>query len=132
VKVLPDTSIWVAYFRRGTGAASSELDRLLAEKSVVGCGPVLAELLTGAAPGQRDAVWLAVATASWAGLDRTGWRRVGEAAGDLRRKGATVPLTDVAIAVAAVGAEAALWTEDTDFERVSEVLPDLELYRPQR
>jgi len=130
VTILPDTSIWVRYFRTGNDAASAELDRLLAEKSVVGCGPVLAELLTGTAAKQRDALWLAVGTTGWAGLDREAWRRVGEVAGDLRSRGLSVPLTDVAIAVSAVRADAALWSDDSDFDRVGEVLPELERYRP--
>jgi predicted nucleic acid-binding protein len=34
----------------------------------------------------------------------------------------------VAIAVAAAGAEAELWTRDQDFERIRTVLPHLELH----
>ena len=40
-----------------------------------------------------------------------------------------MPLIDLLIAVAAVRADASLWTRDTDFERVAGVLPDLKLYR---
>jgi predicted nucleic acid-binding protein len=51
-------------------------------------------------------------------------------AGELRRAGTSVPLTDVAIAVAATVAEAELWTRDQDFERIRTALPALELHRP--
>ena len=59
------------------------------------------------------------------------WHHVGELAAELRERGLTVPLTDLTIAVSAVAASAALWTQDSDFERVAEILPDLQRYRPQ-
>jgi len=39
-------------------------------------------------------------------------------------------MTDVMIAVAAVRAQALVWTRDLDFERIRKALPELELYRP--
>lgn len=122
--VLADTSIWVEYLR----GDRAELDALLDDGSVVVCGPVLAELLKGTEPTERSELWGSIGTLPWADLDRLGWRIVGEAAGDLRRLGVSVPLTDVAIAAAAIRADAALWTRDLDFDRVRMVLPGLQLY----
>ncbi len=126
MKVLPDTSMWVEYLRGGL----DELDELLRGESVLACGPVVAELQAGIQPARRDEIWLAVGTLPWAGLDHAAWRQVGEAVFDLRRGGTPVPLTDVAIAVAAVRAHASVWTRDRDFERICEVLPSLELFEP--
>lgn len=39
-----------------------------------------------------------------------------------------MPLTDLVIAVAAARAEHVLWSFDTDFERIREVVDDLSLY----
>jgi predicted nucleic acid-binding protein len=105
-----------------------ELRRLRREGVILVCGPVLAELLKGTPPQRRDSLWASVGSLPWAELDRAGWRLVGEAAAELR--GARIPMTDVEIAVAAVRAEAALWTRDRDFGRVGGVLPALQLYRP--
>jgi predicted nucleic acid-binding protein len=48
----------------------------------------------------------------------------------VRERGASVPLTDIQIAVSAVAASAELWTRDADFERVSTVLSALRRFQP--
>jgi predicted nucleic acid-binding protein len=127
VIVLPDTSIWVDYLRAGTAGPAAALDDLLARGSAVVCGPVLAELLAGTPAEQRDALWHALEALPWAELDRSAWRRIGELAHELRASGESVPLTDLMIAVAAVGAGASVWTRDEDFGRIESALAELEL-----
>jgi predicted nucleic acid-binding protein len=107
-----------------------ELRRLRHEGAVLVCGPVLAELLKGAPSNRRDGLWASVGSLPWAELDRSGWRLIGEAAAELRGAGISIPMTHVEIAVAAVRAEAALWTQDRGFGRIGEVLHALQLYRP--
>lgn len=128
MRVLPDTSIWVEYLRRGASGPAGELDALLERDSVLICGPVLAELLAGSPLERREELWLALGSLPWADLDHAAWRQVGELAGELRRTGVTVALTDLVIAVACVRAEATLWTTDRDFERIGRALPELELH----
>lgn len=93
------------------------------------CGPVAAELVAGTAQRQRAALWELLAGLSWSDIGRAQWRRVGEAAAALRDRGASVPLTDVEIAVAAVEAGASLWTRDRDFDRIAAALPELRRFR---
>lgn len=128
--VLADTSVWVDYLRQGPGGRAAALDRLLADREVVVCGPVVAELLAGTASRQRDDLGRVFAGLPWADLDRAQWHRVGQVAAELRQRGETVALTDVEIAVAAEHAGAALWSDDTDFERVQGVLGELERFIP--
>lgn len=128
MRVLPDTSVWVSYFRTGAHGSASELDRLLDGGNVVVCGPVVAELLTGTQERQRTHLWGLLSSLPWAALDPEQWRKVGEASAGLRSRGLSLPLTDVEIAVAAVDASAQLWTGDTDYDRVQQVLPELSLY----
>jgi predicted nucleic acid-binding protein len=130
MRLLPDTSVWVDYLRGADPTTVADLDRHLEHESVLICGPVIAELLAGTVPPQRDELWLAIGSLPWIAIDQPAWRSIGEVAGDLRRAGISVPLTDVAIAVAAAGAEAELWTRDQDFERIRTALPHLELHRP--
>lgn len=127
MKLVVDTSVWIDYLRGRDAALVDRLDAYLDRESVLMCGPVIAELLAGTDPDDREELWLALGSLPWADLDRPAWRRVGEVAGDLRRRGTSVPLTDVAIAVAAEMAEAELWSRDGDFERIREVLPELTL-----
>lgn len=128
MNLLPDTSIWIDYLRGRDPATVAELDRYLERESVFTCGPVMAELLAGTASDRRDDLWLAIGSLPWAEIDQPAWRSIGEVANDLRQAGVSVPLTDIEIAVSATAAEAALWTNDRDFERIQEVLPDLELH----
>ncbi len=110
--VLPDTSVWVAFLRRGNATLTAELDGLLGGGQIVVCGPVLAELAAGARADDRAAVLDALGGLPWAELDRAGWLRVGAVAAALRDQRQTLALTDVEIAVAAAAADATLWTAD--------------------
>jgi predicted nucleic acid-binding protein len=130
VNLLPDTSIWIDYLRGRDESTVVELDRHLERESVFTCGPVIAELLAGTEPDRRDDLWLAIGSLPWADIDQPAWRSIGHVANELRRIGVSVPLTDVEIAVAAAHADARLWTNDRDFDRIQEVLPALELHRP--
>lgn len=94
---------------------------------MLACGPVVAELLVGTQPNDRQALWDAVGALPWAELDRPAWRQAGELGFALRRQGISIPLTDLLIAVASVRADSTLWTADRDFERIRTALPDLDL-----
>jgi predicted nucleic acid-binding protein len=124
--VLPDTSIWIDYFR-GTEPTASAVATFLERDEVTLCGPIVAELLAGTASGQRETLFLALAALPVVELDLAAWRASGECAHELRQRGDTVPLLDVLIAVAAVRADATLWSRDAGFERVQRVLPELVL-----
>lgn len=103
---------------------------LIEEGEVAICGPVLAELMGGAGDSQRTAIVDTVGDLPWAGLDRAAWQDVGAVAWRLRQTGQTLPLTDLAIAVAAARAGHALWSLDADFERIASALDGLELFQP--
>lgn len=128
MRVLPDTSIWVELLREGREGPAAELDRFLEEQAVLVCGPVAAELVSGTPPEHQEELWVLLTSLPWADLDAFGWRETGIVAGTLRRTGRSVPLTDVAIAVCAVRAQATLWTRDEDFRRIAEIVPALNLY----
>ncbi len=128
--VLADTSVWIDFARRGAAGQASSLGALLDSGEVSTCGPVLAEVLAGAEGEIEERAWATLSSLPWIDLDSAGWRQVGVIARRLHRVGGSVALTDVLIAVMAVGAGHSVWTLDADFERVSTVLADLELYVP--
>jgi predicted nucleic acid-binding protein len=128
--VLPDTSVWIPYFRSTTGAEGDRLEALIKRGEVAICGPVLAELLGGADDTQRDWIMNTAGSLPWADLEHAAWLEVGALARRLRQAGRTLPLTDLTIAVAAAGAGFALWSLDSDFERIAAALDGLELYSP--
>lgn len=127
--VLPDTSIWVGYFRGTPRADADHLASLIDAGEVAVCGPVLAELSAGAGEEQRVDLLEILLGLPWADLDTEAWLRVGETASTLRRSGMALPLTDLAIAAAALRGGHALWSLDSDFERIHAVMDGLELYR---
>lgn len=94
------------------------------------CGQVVAELLAGTPPGGRAELWMLMAGLPWLELRHDGLRRVGELEGDLLARGYRIPLTDVAIAVTAVDGRARLWSRDTHFAQVAELLPELDRFEP--
>jgi predicted nucleic acid-binding protein len=126
--VLPDTSVWIPYFRSATGSEGDRLEVLIGEGEVAICGPVLAELLGGADDTQRSWIVDTAGSLPWADLDRAAWREVGLVAYRLRQVGQTLPLTDLTIAVAAARSGCGLWSLDSDFERIAPALDGLELY----
>jgi predicted nucleic acid-binding protein len=128
--VLPDTSVWIPYFRSASGAEGDRLEGLIQEREAAICGPVLAELLGGAGDAQRSSIMDTVGDLPWADLDHASWQDVGAVARHLRQAGQMLPLTDLAIAVAAARAGYALWSFDADFDRIAMTLDGLELYKP--
>jgi predicted nucleic acid-binding protein len=128
--VLPDTSVWVDFSRHGERGRSTRLRDLLDRGEATTCGPVAAELLAGAAGEVAERIWDTLSSLPWAELSPSAWREVGSLAGRLRRQGESLPLTDLAIAVAAARAGHALWSFDADFERIAPLLPELVLLPP--
>lgn len=130
--VLPDTSVWIDFSRRGARGDAAGLSALLDSGDVATCGPVVAELLTGADGEVAERMWETLSSLPWAELPSQAWRQVGTVGRKLRREGETLPLTDLVIGVAAARAGHALWSFDADFERLRHALPELVLYEPPR
>lgn len=128
--VLVDSSIWVDFLKLGGRGPGAPLATLLTRHEVVVCGQVVAELLAGTPPDGRAELWMLMAGLPWLELRHDGWRRVGELEGDLLARGYRIPLTDVAIAVTAVDGRARLWSRDTHFAQVAELLPELDRFEP--
>jgi predicted nucleic acid-binding protein len=126
--VLPDTSVWVDFARRGTAGQAASLHDLLDGGEVSTCGPVAAELLAGAEGDVAERISATLASLPWADLSPAAWRDAGLAARRLRKSGQTVPLTDLAIAVASAHAGHVLWSFDTDFKRIRPAIDGLVLY----
>lgn len=128
--VLPDTSVWVEFSRRGARGGAAALGGLLDGGDVATCGPVAAELLAGAEGEVSERLWETLSSLPWAELGPLEWRKVGALAARLRRDGRALPLTDLVIAVAALRGGHLLWSFDSDFERIAGALAELELYVP--
>ncbi|HEY7199161.1 MAG TPA: PIN domain-containing protein [Candidatus Dormibacteraeota bacterium] len=123
--VLADTSVWVDFLKIGSCGPAADLALLLRDRDVVLCGQVVGELLAGTRPEKREGLWTLLSGLPWLELRARGWRRVGELAGDARRRGYTLPLTDVQIAVLALENQARLWSRDAHFAQLGILEPAL-------
>jgi tRNA(fMet)-specific endonuclease VapC len=124
-QILVDTSVWIA-FLRGTEPHRKTLARLLSEGRVAITGIVKAEIIQGVKSTKEEECLLAALNAvdSLEITDGT-WVSAGRLALEMRRKGTTVPLTDIALAALAMEHDVSVLTLDKHFNSI----PGVELYR---
>lgn len=120
---LVDTSVLVEAFRaRGNAKARARVDALLAARQLATWELVIGEMLHGARD-EREYQELLDDLCSQRVLAAPPdvWQRAARLGFDLRRRGVTVPLTDLAVAVVAMEHEVALVHMDKHFEMIAEV-----------
>jgi predicted nucleic acid-binding protein len=119
-----DTSVWIPYFRDGGGEQGDLIDALLDENRVHINGIVVTELLTGA----RSAVEVDNLSSALAGLklvpsDRASFESAGRNGFALKKKGISVPLSDIIIATDCIDHGLVLIEADRHFAAISDHLP---------
>ena len=119
-KVLVDTSVWIAFFRKSDPCHSTVL-HLLSEDLVCSAGIIVAELIQGAKSGKELTVLKDfIHTFQFLPESPSIWETAGELSYRLRRKGISVGLADCFIAIAARESNVRIFTLDTHFERLKE------------
>ena len=118
------TSVWIPYFRDGGGEQGDLIDALLDENRVHINGIAVTELLTGA----RSAVEVDNLSSALAGLklvpsDRASFESAGRNGFALKRKGISVPLSDIIIATDCIDHGLVLIEADRHFAAISDHLP---------
>ncbi|HEV8611610.1 MAG TPA: PIN domain-containing protein [Thermoanaerobaculia bacterium] len=118
-----DTSAWISYFR-GDGSAVRRIDPVLADGTAAVTGPIVAEVLSGAATRAEFEHLREL----FRGLERLAdppelWDRVAEARYALARKGHQGALVDLAIAVTCHEGGDRLVTRDRGFRAIARVIP---------
>jgi predicted nucleic acid-binding protein len=126
---LVDSSAWVD-FLSGEKAAVGLVGPLLGRGLAAICGPVAAEVLSGAQNSSEFGVLRDLMDGLPQALDPIDlWPRVADHRFALARGGFRVGLIDIVIAVTALDAGLRLVTRDRDFERIRTVVPiDLDLF----
>ena len=123
-RVLIDTSAWIEALRRdGDAVIRAEVRSLTMEGIAVFCDLVLLELWNGA----RGEAELQVLAELERNLDRVEttpevWSGAGEMARSCRKKGITVPATDLLIAACAQHHGVGLLHRDSHFDRIAQAL----------
>lgn len=119
-----DTSIWIPYFRDGGAEYGDFIDALIDENRVHINGIVLAELLTGArSSAEIDHLSLALAGLKFVPNDRDSFQSAGRNGYALKRKGISVPLSDVIISSDCIDHGLVLVESDKHYAAIAAHLP---------
>ncbi|PKM79955.1 MAG: PIN domain nuclease [Firmicutes bacterium HGW-Firmicutes-14] len=117
-RIMVDTSIWIEYFR-GNFCDTNLIEQGLSLGYVYITGPIVAELLQGVkTSGEHKALSRCISAVPFVECGYQDWVKAGNISFNLRKKGVTVPLTDIIIAVAAIKIEAAVYTRDRHFKEI--------------
>ena len=123
--VLVDTSVWIQYFNRLDSKPGKSVEGLLREGRVVGTGIVLTELLQGTQIEKEfNAILESMAALPFLETTQNTWIKAGRISYTLRRKGITIPTTDLVIASIALEYDCLIFSLDPHFEKI----PDIERY----
>ncbi len=120
---LVDTSVWVEFLRGEKIAIKQRLEKLLDENRAVVAGIILAELLTGISD-EKDQRFLEECFFGLPCLETTReiFAMAGKMGAALRKKGITMPLSDLLIAALAKAHGLTVLTLDNHFQTLARPL----------
>ena len=119
-KILPDTCAWIDFFKGTSSALAEKLEEALVPGDAAVCGVVLFELIQGIKSAKEESLVLNAFQAvphleMTAGL----WIKAGRLSAALRKKGLTLPFSDIIIATLALEHNLAVLTNDRHFDSIS-------------
>jgi predicted nucleic acid-binding protein len=121
-RIIVDTTIWIEFFRNTESTVSNHLKDLLRQRRVIMVGIVLAEILQGVkAPKEVNLVLTGFTKLPYSEMTKDRWQQAGEISASLRKKGTTIPLSDLIIAACALAEGYEIYTLDPHFKRIPEV-----------
>jgi len=119
-----DTSVWIPYFRDAGSEYGDLIDDLVDDNRVYINGTVLAELLTGARSlTESNRLSLALAGLKFVPGDRPSCQSAGRNGFALKRKGISIPLSDVIIATDCIDNGLVLIESDKHYAVIADLLP---------
>jgi len=123
--VIVDTSVLISFFK-GTDKYVKEVTKLLQTNRLFITGIVIAELLQGIKnPEEEKRVSFLIDAIGTIELTTDIWIKAGHVSSSLRRRGISLPLTDVAIAALAIENNLSVFTIDKHYKKI----PDLKIYK---
>jgi predicted nucleic acid-binding protein len=125
-RILSDTCAWIDFFKARPSSLADRLNSALEQGHVVSCGVVLFELLQGIRnPKEEGMVINAFQALHQFEMTAASWIKAGRLSADLRKKGHTLPLSDIIIATLALEHDCAILTIDSHFD----VIPGLTIVK---
>lgn len=126
--ILVDTSVWIDFFRKGSPSLMRQLNELLDDDRVVLAAPVRLEILSGAPKHQKPMLRRLLSALPFFFPSEETWLRIETRIEHGHAKGQCFGAMDLLIAAIAQDHSFALWSLDSDFQRMAS-LGWVELYR---
>lgn len=121
-RCLPDTCAWIDFFNDRQTPLTVALECLLREGDAYTCGVVKYELVQGIRSDKEESALLnALRAVTHLEMNESLWVKAGQLSGKLRKKGVTLPFSDILIAVLAVEHDLSVLTIDRHFAHVDGV-----------
>ena len=121
-RFLPDTCAWIDFFNNRQTPLAIALERLLVQAEIHTCGVVKYELVQGVRTGAEEKIMLhALQAVTHLEMTEPLWIKAGRLSGTLRKKGVTIPFSDILIALLALENDLTILTVDRHFEQVAGV-----------
>ncbi len=116
--VIADTSVLIDFLKNKEPNAEA-VAALIVSKRILTTGIIMAELLQGTRNAREEA-YVAELTEAIPAIEITAaiWIKAGKLSSSLKRKGITLPLSDVAIAAAAMEYNISVFTIDDHFKQI--------------
>jgi len=116
--ILADTSVWIEFFKQQSRTGDA-LEALILEEAVWTCGVVLFELVQGVRSDVEKAqVLTTVSHLKYAEMSKSFWQKAGDLSASLRKKGLTLPHSDIFIAAIAIEHNLTIFTLDGHFAQI--------------
>lgn len=123
--ILIDSSLWILGFKsNGSEEIKKMLGELLDKDLVATCGMILLEILQGSRnKTEYDELAVELDALHYCETNKEVWERSAQLGFDLRRKGLTIPATDILIASVALFYDFMLFHADHHFEMIAKNIP---------
>ncbi len=123
--ILVDTCIWIEFFKDESDT-SDELVSLIIKNAVATCGIILFELMQGIKTEHEKSSILNIMTKlPYFEMSPQLWQKAAELSRILKKKGLSVPLSDIFIATIAITHDLQIFTIDKHFN----LIPGVKLYQ---
>jgi len=120
--VLVDTSVWIEYFNKPESKAGKSLENLLKKGRVFIAGIILTELLQGAKIQKEfESILESMVSLPFLKTTINTWIQSGRISFALRKKGITIPITDLVIASLSLENKCRIFTLDLHFNKIPNI-----------
>ncbi|MFW6287553.1 MAG: PIN domain-containing protein [bacterium] len=124
-KIIVDTSIWIEYFKN-EAIIVDLLERKIMNSSIYMVGPIVSELLQCVrSEAEYNKLEACIDAIPYFEVRLKDWKKAGNLSSNLRKKGITIPLTDIIISAIAINKKAEIYTKDKHFH----CIPGISLYK---